>query len=93
MNNIGTNIKRFRKLAGLSQYELAAKAKITRNYLSLLEGGKREPSMAKVKEISRILKIPVSILLLEINEKSQDPLDKLLMKVYEVASQHLQRNI
>lgn len=85
---IAKNIKKFRKLSNVSQSDLANKIGLTRNYLSLVESGKREPSMGTVKKISKLLKVPISILILETDNSSRNPIDKLLLKAYEMASRH-----
>ena len=58
-NEIGENIKNYRKEAGMTQEELAEKVGITRAYLSEIERGKKDPSYSKVKKISDILGIPI----------------------------------
>lgn len=83
---IGKNIKKFRTLANLTQTDLARKALISRNYLSLLENNQREPSIATLERISKALDIPTSVLTLRMDTDSQDPLDKLLLKTYELAT-------
>jgi putative transcriptional regulator len=92
MNNIPNNIKKFRQLLGISQEELAKKAKMSRNYLNLIENGKREPTVSTLNAISKALGVPISILLLEINSRADAPLDKLLLKVYEVATRNITKN-
>lgn len=88
MKKISKNIKKFRSLADISQEELAKRIGLTRNYLSLIEGGKREPSISTLNRISKELKIPTSILILSIEDFSKNPLDKLLLRAYELASKH-----
>ena len=83
--NISKNIKKFRNLSGISQVELAKKTGLTRNYLTLLENGKRMPSVPTLNKISKVLGVPVPILTVDISEKDS-PLDKLLIRAYEIAS-------
>ncbi|MDP3888801.1 MAG: helix-turn-helix transcriptional regulator [bacterium] len=84
--NVAYNIKKFRNLAHISQEKLAEKVSLTRNYLALLESGRREPSISALNRISKALNVPTSILVLEIKEDVNNPLDKLLMRAYELAT-------
>lgn len=90
--NIAKNIKKFRNIAQISQEELAKKIGLTRNYLSLVEGGKREPSINTLSRISEKLNVPTSILILDIKDSSENPLDKLLLRAYEIASKNTRRD-
>ena len=56
--DIGNTIKFFRKEKKLSQIDLAQKCGITSTYLSLIENGKKEPTIALVKVIVEKLEIP-----------------------------------
>jgi transcriptional regulator with XRE-family HTH domain len=57
-------LKGLRDQRGLSQRELAAKAKITGAYVAMLETGKKKnPSLAILQRLARALDVPVSALL------------------------------
>lgn len=86
------NIKIFREAAGLTQERLAVDVGISRNYLALLEAGQRDPSLHTLQRISEVLTVPVSILTIEIDSAMKDPLDKLLLKTYEIASEAVREN-
>lgn len=60
--NLGNAIKLCRTQRNLSQAELARSAGISVSYLSLLERGKRDPTMSTVESIAEALTVPVSIL-------------------------------
>lgn len=47
---------------GLSQKELAARAKCSLSYLSLIENEQRDPTLSVVKNIAIGLKMPLNIL-------------------------------
>lgn len=53
---MGTNEKQ-RKMLKLSQHDVAIKAGISRQYYNSIENGKRKPSVALAKKLSRILKV------------------------------------
>lgn len=47
----------------MSQDELARALKVTKNYISLLENERKDPSVELVKKIAQILDIPLVLLL------------------------------
>jgi transcriptional regulator with XRE-family HTH domain len=53
-----------RSLADISQGKLADRAEIDRSYLSLIESGKRQPSVETIEKIANALKIPFHLLTL-----------------------------
>ena len=60
--NIGKAIQLCRTQKEFSRSELARKSGISESYLSLLERGKRDPSLTKLKAICSSLGIPLSVL-------------------------------
>lgn len=69
--SIGSNIKSTRKKSGLSQIEVAQKAKIAVNSLRLYEAGKREPTIQRLEMIANAIGVPLSQLL-DISSESPD---------------------
>lgn len=63
LQNFGEQVKKKRKIAGLSQEDLAAKLNVHRTYMSFIERGQRNPSLLMVFKISRALKIKLPELL------------------------------
>lgn len=62
---LGTMIKQLRERKGLTQDEVAQRAKVTKPYLSMLESGERtKPSLSVLKRIARVLGAPVTDLML-----------------------------
>lgn len=59
----GTNVKRAREGAGLSQEELAHRAAIHVTYLSGVENGRRNPSLAIIGRLAAALQVDVADLL------------------------------
>jgi len=59
----GKVLKRERHLKGFSQEKLALICELDRTYISLLERGKRQPSLTTILEVSAILGIPASELI------------------------------
>lgn len=68
---IGLAIIQLRKEQGISQYDLAQKAKLSFRYLSDIEGGKRDVSITIMEKISNGLRIKLSDLMELIEQKDQ----------------------
>ena len=56
----GDRIRRFRTAAGLSQVELAALLYVSKNAVGNWEANRARPDLAKVPELCRLLRIPLS---------------------------------
>jgi transcriptional regulator with XRE-family HTH domain len=56
-------IKEARMKRGMSQATLAAKARITREYVNKLEAGKYDPTVGVLQRIAKALGVPVTALL------------------------------
>ncbi len=62
-------LKELREAKGLSQEDLARKAKVTRPYVTMLESGvKKNPSRATLKLLAKALGVPLMKLLLSDEE-------------------------
>jgi DNA-binding XRE family transcriptional regulator len=59
---LGLKVKNQRNSLGLSQEELAERTSLDRTYISLLERGKRNPSLLTLMKVAEGLEISVSIL-------------------------------
>jgi len=63
-SRLATMLKMKRREKGLTQDELAKRAKLTKPYLSQLENGVRKnPSLPALKRIAKALGVPVTELL------------------------------
>lgn len=60
---LGENVRRYRKLAGMSQEELSLRADMKRSYVSDLERGTRNPSVRALGRLAEALKVEPSQLL------------------------------
>jgi transcriptional regulator with XRE-family HTH domain len=61
---LGRAIKVMRTASGIRQKEIAGKIGVTANYVSMVEAGKREPSVAFLKQIARVIGVPVGLFFL-----------------------------
>jgi transcriptional regulator with XRE-family HTH domain len=59
----GQNVRRIRTEVGLSQEELAYRAKLHRTYISSIERGERNISIENIFAIAKALKVPAGDLL------------------------------
>ncbi len=60
----GRALKVCRAALELTQQDVAKKAQITTSYLSLIEGGKRSPSLATLERISKAMGVPTHLVML-----------------------------
>jgi transcriptional regulator with XRE-family HTH domain len=65
----GLVLRRIRKSIGLTQEELGFEAEIRRTFISLLELGQQQPSLATIFKLSEALKTPPSVLIKMVEEE------------------------
>ena len=53
----GQRVKDLRKKKGLTQEQLAEKAKIDHSYLNAIEAGKKNPSLKRIAKLARVLEV------------------------------------
>jgi transcriptional regulator with XRE-family HTH domain len=63
LQTIGAQVRKHRKSSGLTQEELAARCGVFRTYLSRIEGGTANPSVAVLNTLADALAVEVSDLL------------------------------
>jgi len=80
--SVGKTIKLLRVSSGLKQKELAAKVRVTPNYLSLVENNKREPSMSFLRALSKELDLPMGLFLWD-TSKTVSAFNTEQKKIYE----------
>jgi transcriptional regulator with XRE-family HTH domain len=68
----GELLQKYRIKAGLTQEKLASQVRLTREYISLLEHGKRTPTIYVFIRLSRALGIPPADFIKEV-EKTMKP--------------------
>lgn len=69
---IGNTIRFLRTEAGLKQNDFADRIGVSQNYLSLIENGKREPSISFIKKVSETFDIPYEFFLINQMEIKAD---------------------
>lgn len=60
---LGENVRRYRKLKGMTQEQLALEAEMERSYVSDLERGTRNPSVRALGRLAEALQIEPQLLL------------------------------
>jgi len=68
-SEIGDEIRKVRIAAGLSQEELAFRAKISRNYVSLLERNEKSPTVTVLFRICKALGTLASVLIARVERR------------------------
>lgn len=56
---LGKRIQRLRKLAGLTQEELAEKVSVSRAYIGYIEQARNTPSIELLEKIARVLRVDI----------------------------------
>jgi transcriptional regulator with XRE-family HTH domain len=64
-------LKLFRVAADLKQQEVSEALGVTTNYVSMIERGKREPTLKYLRAFSRLVKVPLAVLLWEPPEQGR----------------------
>ena len=62
---VSTNLKYFRKEAGLSQLALATKCQISTSYIGEVETRKKAISLHKLNLIAQVLKVPIYLFFMD----------------------------
>ena len=79
---LGKRIKKLREEIGLSQEELALRIKLHPSFISMIEKGKRLPSLYTIEEIATALNMTLSELFNFTTQKSKlDPVTKEISKL------------
>ena len=60
--NIGITIRKIRKRKKLSQKELSRISNISQTYISQIESGEKNPSIAIIEKIGDVLNVPFQII-------------------------------
>lgn len=68
---MGEAIRLLRTSAGLRQAELADRLSVSANYISLVENGKRDPSMSFLRSVTLEFGVPLGLLFLDIGESGE----------------------
>ena len=64
INKLKENIKKYREKLNISQEKLSEKAGVSTDYISLIERGKRTPSLKRLCKIAEALGVEVHELLM-----------------------------
>lgn len=81
-NVLGESIKKYRKIKGITQKELSEKIDISRSFMSQIESGISKPSEENLKKIADCLGVKIEQL--TIDNEYENPLSKLVLKLYEL---------
>ncbi|MCM2357589.1 MAG: helix-turn-helix domain-containing protein [Geobacteraceae bacterium] len=68
----GQVIRDFRKAKKLSQEKLAFESGLDRTFISLLECGRKQPSLVTIFQLAKALQIPPSRIIASVEEKCNE---------------------
>jgi len=71
LTTFGRSIRSYRRLRGMSQEALAEASGLSRNYISDIERGVRNPSLLALVAIGRALRMPLRDLLADVEPKAR----------------------
>lgn len=71
LKTFGRSIRRLRKQRGLTQEDLAEKSRMSRNYISDIERGVRNPGLLALVDLARALRVSLRELVEEIEPRSR----------------------
>lgn len=81
---VGKRIRLLRESQGLSREECAHRAGIHSTFLSVLERGKKEPSLQTLDKLSKALKVPIREFIVSLDGEYPDGLSKFdLLKMVD----------
>lgn len=73
MLNMGVNIKKYRKIKGMTQQEVATECNLTQEYICKLEKGKtNNPTTEALLKIAKTLGVSIADLLSSLDEESDN---------------------
>lgn len=60
---LGKNLKRMRTQKGISQGDIARSLKVGRSFITNIENGKTNPTLATIARIAKVLSVPIEELI------------------------------
>ena len=60
---LGLNLKRIRTKKGISQGDIARELKVSRGFISTIENGKTNPTLATIAKLARAIRVSVDKLI------------------------------
>lgn len=60
---LGLNLKRIRTKKGISQGDIARELKVSRGFISTIENGKTNPTLATIAKLAKAISVSVNELL------------------------------
>jgi transcriptional regulator with XRE-family HTH domain len=95
-SKIGFVIKKIRSDLKITQKELAKRTRLTINYLSLLENGKRGIGFDKLNKLAEVFGVPAQLLVVlaaDVSGKTDKNADRLLRQIQKLSRQAISLHI
>ena len=87
-SSIGKHIREYRNMKGLSQEEMAERAELSNNFISMFERGEKKPSIESLIKNTNILEIPSDFLLADVLNTGYRVKSSILTEKIERLSQN-----
>jgi transcriptional regulator with XRE-family HTH domain len=85
---LGHRLKLFRVAADLKQLEVADKLGVTKNYVYMVESGRRSPSQEYLRNFAKLVGISMSVIFLEPANAADDKTRKLTQKLLTLMAEY-----
>lgn len=85
---LGNRLKLFRVASGLTQTEIASQLSVSKNYVYMVESGRREASLEYVKKFSKAVNVPMAVIFLEPAGKNDAKTRKLMERLLALMAEY-----
>lgn len=72
LNIFGSNVRKYRRLLGISQVELANRAELHRTYIGMIERAEKNITLVNIEKISKALEVPIEYLIKNNNSEQEE---------------------
>ena len=72
LNIFGSNVRKYRRLLGISQVELASRADLHRTYIGMIERAEKNITLVNIEKISKELEVPIEYLIKNNNSEQEE---------------------
>lgn len=72
LNIFGSNVRKYRRLLGISQVELASRADLHRTYIGMIERAEKNITLVNIEKISKALEVPIEYLIKNNNSEQEE---------------------
>ena len=85
---LGSRLKLLRNAAGLTQAHVAERLNVTKNYVYMVESGRREPSRKYLSAFAKLIDVPLSVIYLQPPPRSDAKTKRLFGKLTSLLAEY-----